>query len=200
MNASILTEFSFGHIELERFELIPTGGTNEDSKHSDIVRTTMDLETVAVATQLDAIDSAIENELALNCKIVPYHYGIVAVVVADADRDDYLDLAKLCRLLMEEAGLSVLCHDNAASVVVVADAVQLDREFDRMDSVGVPYVLILDAESLRTGLLRLRSRDTTLAETIHLTDIPEYLQQIVGRWSGGGNADIGKESVLYLTK
>lgn len=189
MITSLLTEFPFGQIELERFELIPFNTMSAapvntaDSKHSTIVRTTIHLETVGVATILDAIDSAIQDEISLNCKLVPYHYGIVALDAdgAAGDRVDFLDLAKFCRLLIEGAGMSVLL-EKAATEYVVTTKAEVDEVCDRMDKFGVPYVLILNAESLKTGMMRLRSRDTTLAETIHLSDIPEYLTQLVGRW------------------
>lgn len=48
----------------------------------------------------------------------------------------------------------------------------------KTDSIGIPYLLIIGDKTLETGLLRLRSRDTTLCETIHISDIPKYLIDI----------------------
>lgn len=44
------------------------------------------------------------------------------------------------------------------------------------DSLGIPYnILIDDKQSLTDGFLKLRNRETTLSETIHITDVPDYL-------------------------
>ena len=56
------------------------------------------------------------------------------------------------------------------------------REFDEdltyYDSLGIPYIVTVDKQSTKTGLIKLRSRETTLYETIHISDIPNYLLKI----------------------
>lgn len=47
-----------------------------------------------------------------------------------------------------------------------------------MDKIGVTYNLILESKSLQNGLIKLRNRDTTISEIIHISDIPNYLLKI----------------------
>lgn len=54
----------------------------------------------------------------------------------------------------------------------------LERKFSEMDAIGIPYGLILDETSLENGVMRLRNRDTTICETIHISYLPQYLLQI----------------------
>lgn len=55
---------------------------------------------------------------------------------------------------------------------------QMDNELITADSFGIPYAILLDENSIKTGIMKLRSRDTTLSETIHISDIPNYLLNI----------------------
>lgn len=59
-----------------------------------------------------------------------------------------------------------------------SDLSALDQKQSEMDAIGVPYSLVIDAESLKTGFMKLRNRDTTLSETIHISYLNDYLPQI----------------------
>lgn len=54
----------------------------------------------------------------------------------------------------------------------------LKNEMMKADKFGIPYAILIDDNSMKTGLMKLRSRDTTLSETIHISDIPNYLLNI----------------------
>lgn len=186
-NSSILSKFDFGNVELERFELVPPSAElilNETARgqqkvRANIVRSVMCLDTSSIATLMDAIESAYDQEICLNRKIAPYQCCIFSVLShsGDDDMDNFSDLTKFIRLHLQRGGLSVPLEtkDN-----FVRSTIELEHKFRQTDSIGVPYVLILDNESLQTGLLKLRNRDTTLAETIHLSDVPKYLLNIFG--------------------
>lgn len=84
------------------------------------------------------------------------------------------DLAKYITSLLRRANISTL---NAPKCFVTgADA--LNGAVQEMDNIGVPYGIMLDENSLKSGLIKLRNRDTTISETIHLSDIPNYLLKI----------------------
>lgn len=53
-----------------------------------------------------------------------------------------------------------------------------EKSIELFDKLGVPYALVVDDESIKSGLIKLRSRDTTLFETIHISDIPNYILSI----------------------
>lgn len=54
----------------------------------------------------------------------------------------------------------------------------LDSKFNETDTIGIPYGLILDEISLQNGFMKLRSRDTTLSETIHISQLNDYVPKI----------------------
>lgn len=55
---------------------------------------------------------------------------------------------------------------------------EFEKSIELFDNLGVPYALVVDDESVKSGLMKLRSRDTTLFETIHISDIPNYILSI----------------------
>lgn len=186
-NSSILSKFDFGNVELERFELVPQidelilneAEFGQRKGRANIVRSVMCLDTSSIATLMDAIESAYGQEICLNRKIAPYQCCIFSVLPdsGDGDMDNFSDLTQYIRTHLQRGGLSVPLEtkDN-----IVRSKIELEQKFRQTDSIGVPYVLILDKQSLQTGLLKLRNRDTTLAETIHLSDVPKYLLNIFG--------------------
>lgn len=139
----------------------------------------MCLDTSSIATLMDAIESAYDEEICLNRKIAPYQCCIFSFLPhpGDNDMNDFSDLTKYIRLHLQRGGLSVPPENKDN---VVRSNHELEERFRQTDSIGVPYVLILDIESLKTGFLKLRNRDTTLSETIHLSDVPKYLLSIFG--------------------
>lgn len=84
------------------------------------------------------------------------------------------DLAKYISILLERSNISVFKLDEFQ----FDDTSNLDQKHSEMDAIGVPYSLVVDDKSLKTGFLKLRNRDTTLSETIHITYLNDYLPQI----------------------
>lgn len=87
----------------------------------------------------------------------------------------FQDLTKYIRLILQQAGISTVMEND---LHFVKDVAALDGQFNNADGIGIPYVLIVDNESLETGFLKLRNRDTTISEKIHLSDLPQYLMDI----------------------
>jgi glycyl-tRNA synthetase (class II) len=58
------------------------------------------------------------------------------------------------------------------------DENQIEEMLKNYDEVGIPYDILLDEKSLKDGLFQLRNRNTTLSETIHLSDVTDYLVKI----------------------
>lgn len=77
-------------------------------------------------------------------------------------------------MLLQRSDISVL----SSAEYHCTKPLDLEGKYHEMDKIGVPYGIILDEESLKTGLLKLRNRDTSLAETIHISSIPDYLPKI----------------------
>lgn len=77
-------------------------------------------------------------------------------------------------MLLQRSNITVLnskdfqfCHQS-----------DLERKHNEMDAIGVPYSIVLNDESLQAGFMKLRNRDTTLSETIHISHINDYLPKI----------------------
>ncbi|XP_560198.5 DNA polymerase subunit gamma-2, mitochondrial [Anopheles gambiae] len=159
-------------VELERLEL--SEGERVGERQAAIVRVGHNLDRAVLAILMDALEcAASERCVKIHRKIAPYKCGIVCAgedaTVANV-RNDLIDLSKHLTYVLRAANLPV--HESFSFE-------QASPALDRLDQIGVPYVLLLGAGTLRTGLLQLRSRDTTLSETIHLSDLPHYLERII---------------------
>ncbi|XP_017776115.1 PREDICTED: DNA polymerase subunit gamma-2, mitochondrial [Nicrophorus vespilloides] len=52
---------------------------------------------------------------------------------------------------------------------------KLEQQYLQNDFIGVPYTVILNEGTLKNGVALLRSRDTTLKEQVHVSELPEYV-------------------------
>lgn len=84
------------------------------------------------------------------------------------------DLAKYITMMLQKRHVSIF-NLNDSAFTAQSD---LEHKFTEMDSIGIPYGLILDERSLQEGVMKLRCRDTTLCDTIHISYLPDYLLQI----------------------
>lgn len=87
---------------------------------------------------------------------------------------DLEELAKYITMMLNKCRVSMFDLKNS-TFSIQSD---LERKFTEMDAIGIPYGLILDENSLKNGVMKLRCRDTTLCETIHISYLSRYLSQI----------------------
>lgn len=173
---SLCSRFRFGDVEMERIECI-SGDSVLSKKYSTIIRSIVSLESASLGLVLDGLDAAVEDELCLDRTIAPFQCGVICL---HSDQDiagqntDLLDLTKYVQMLIERSGISTYNNRDANCT---DEATQMQR-IQHFDTIGIPYVLLISAESLKQGFLKLRNRDTTLCETIHLSDVPDYLLDI----------------------
>lgn len=150
-------------------------------------------------TVLDSIDAGDFGEMCLHRKIAPYQcvvyslcQGIfcrlihwffsrikmsVLIFTFGSDlstSDDLKDLAKYVSMLLQRSNISLLGANDCYFI----DDVPLQQKFTEMDAIGVPYGILLDSDSLKMGFMKLRNRDTSLSETIHISYLTEYLSKI----------------------
>lgn len=126
------------------------------------------------ATLIDAVDTGTTTEINFHRKIAPYQCSVFVTVNDQSSQPELYDLAKYVTSLLRRSNISTL---NAPKCFVTGpDA--LNEALQEMDNIGVPYGILLDEASLKNGLIKLRNRDTTISETIHLSDVPEYLLKI----------------------
>ncbi|KAJ6639583.1 DNA polymerase subunit gamma-2, mitochondrial [Pseudolycoriella hygida] len=182
---SVKSKFHFGNVELEKLELIPYGCFSPKLKFLDeirkatsvtpsIIRSSMVLENGTLATLLDAVDTGVKSEINFHRRIAPYQCCIVTSVTDQGNLVELQDLARYITSLLRRSNISTL---NAPKYLISEDGA-LGVALEEMDNIGVPYGILLDEGSLKNGLLQLRNRDTTISETIHLSDVPDYLSKI----------------------
>lgn len=77
-------------------------------------------------------------------------------------------------MLLQRCHISILNTDDCH----FPDVSALEYKYKEIDTIGVPYSILLDATSLENGFIKLRNRDTTLAETIHISYLNDYIPHI----------------------
>lgn len=81
--------------------------------------------------------------------------------------------------VLQHAKLRLHLFQGNKDFTLARNSEALTEQLQLVDCLGVPYTLLLDEhQTLNNGLLQLRSRDTQLAETIHISDLPDYLLHI----------------------
>lgn len=90
------------------------------------------------------------------------------------------DLQTHLILVLKRAGLRVYVPGNLPeNVTLYYNKNGKEDSLAVADRLGIPYDILIDEnESLKTGFLKLRNRDTALSEIIHISDIPNYLLKI----------------------
>lgn len=88
--------------------------------------------------------------------------------------NDLKDLVNYVSMLLQRSNIYIFNENNCH----FDEEATLQRKFNEMDAIGVPYGILVDSNSLKTGFMKLRNRDTTLSETIHISDLCEYLPKI----------------------
>ncbi|XP_016945814.3 DNA polymerase subunit gamma-2, mitochondrial [Drosophila suzukii] len=168
-------QLSLVRIEDDKDFHLPDARTGE-SVQPTVIRSVIRLETATCALLLDGCDHGRnEQSLLLNPLLAPYQCGIACV---ESDSELSKDLADLClhlKHVINHAGLRLCQGSGFAST---KDTSHLAEHLLESDMLGVPYTLVLNEKTLRNGLMQLRSRDTRLAETIHISDVPDYLLNI----------------------
>lgn len=134
----------------------------------DVIETTVDLQVASLALLMDAVGLS-EDYTAFHRRSAPYQ---LALIVNGASKD-LIDLAKYIELLVQQTDpkIEILNESKAA----ISNQNELISRFDKFDKIGIPYAIILDEKALESGLFQLRNRNTTLSETIHLSDVTNYL-------------------------
>ncbi|XP_002023212.2 DNA polymerase subunit gamma-2, mitochondrial [Drosophila persimilis] len=173
-----------GRVAVEQLSLVMLHGDDfrlpdartDQSLPPAVIRSVIELETATCALLLDGCDHGRETQsLLLNRMLAPYQCGIACLEVDPAQAGDLRDLCLHIKDVLQRAGLR-LCQ--GVGYALSKDASQLTEHVDKSDMLGVPYTLLLSEQTLQNGLLQLRSRDTRLAETIHISDVPDYLLNI----------------------
>lgn len=154
------------NIELERIGLYPGGSAPK----TNALLSWFSLDTAVLSFLVDGLPEIDSNSrtLHLHRRLSPYK---IALLSETEPNEDLRDLAKLLNLDLDSKSLNVLNRIDCMK--------PLEENLLHADRMGIPYSLILGRDSLETGLLKLRSRNTTLSEVVHISDIPSYVERII---------------------
>lgn len=134
----------------------------------DVIETVLDLQVAALALLIDAVHLS-EECTNLHRRSAPYQLALLA----NGSSKDVIDLTKYIELLIQATDSKIqILNESQSSKTSQAEHLKM------CDKIGVPYTIIVDEESLNSGFLKLRNRNTTLSETIHLSDVTNYLIKI----------------------
>ncbi|CAO1392004.1 unnamed protein product [Diamesa tonsa] len=140
-----------------------------------IIESVVSLEIAALGILFDAVD--LFESTAFHRRLAPFQIVLTTAVVEDESINKELsDLARYIELTINEKDPSInvlneLSHKNL-------NQKQLNSHFEEFDKIGIPYTIILDETVLKNGLFKLRNRNTTISETIHLSDVGNYVIRI----------------------
>ncbi|XP_061387661.1 DNA polymerase subunit gamma-2, mitochondrial [Musca vetustissima] len=134
-----------------------------------VVRSVVDLNLATAGLLLDGVtDEHGRDVLKLNRKLAPYQCLLVS---GEISNEILNELCVHLKYVLNRAGLRL--YDNH-----ISDAEDVGSIWSKADVLGIPYAVIVEKNALKTGLLRLRNRDTTLSETIHISDLKPYLLKL----------------------
>ncbi|XP_016989672.1 DNA polymerase subunit gamma-2, mitochondrial [Drosophila rhopaloa] len=168
-------ELSLVRIEDDKDFRLPDARTG-DSMQPTVIRSVIELEAATCALLLDGCDHGRDAQsLLLHRNLAPYQCGITCLESEPELSEDLADLCLHLKHVINHAGLRLCQGTGFAST---KDDSQLTEQLLDSDMLGVPYTLVLNDQTLKNGLMQLRSRDTRLAETIHISDVPDYLLNI----------------------
>uniref|UniRef100_A0A1I8PJ25 Anticodon-binding domain-containing protein n=1 Tax=Stomoxys calcitrans TaxID=35570 RepID=A0A1I8PJ25_STOCA len=161
-------------VDMETITLVRLNGfmQKESSTAIALIRSVIDMGLTTCALLFDAGSYNDRPILRLNKKLAPYQCGI-ATLCTDVRSGDIDDLCLHLKYVLKGAGLRL--HEQPFHA---KSNNEIELLLTKSDCLGIPYTIIVENDSLKTGLLKLRNRDTSLAETIHISDLPLYLIKI----------------------
>ena len=137
----------------------------------DVIETTIDFQVAALSLLMDAVNLT-DDYTAFHRRTAPYQLALIV----NGTSKDLIDLARYIELLVHQTDPKIEILNE--SKALIRNEEELRNCFEKFDQIGIPYAIILDENALQQGLFKLRNRNTTLSETIHLNDVTDYLIKI----------------------
>lgn len=157
---NICSDFEFGAIDFETMEVHPL------DERDVLIQSTIALDQVVLGILIDASE---ERLLRLHRNLAPYQ---VSLLHSSGNKQNGLLTDHIFQVLTK-MGIRMDPDKNAFK------AGGLDELILAKDTIGIPFDIILDEEALNCGLMKLRNRDTSISETVHISSLPDYLIKIL---------------------
>ncbi|XP_029018079.1 DNA polymerase subunit gamma-2, mitochondrial isoform X2 [Betta splendens] len=115
-------------------------------------------------------------------KVLKLHPVLAPVKVAlDIGRGATMELRQVCEGLLQEFMEAKISAWPGYLETMSTSLEQLNTKYDEM---GVLFTVVISENTLESGLLQVRSRDTTIKETMHISEIKNFLSKYI---SAAGN-------------
>jgi len=182
-SVNVLANFSWGNQILEKISVMSLDENSDVDltvRHQRksvipmVIRSELSLECAVVGLFSDALDTDSVHKkpvLRIHRKLAPYKCIFAA---SSSDPTTAMELEQLAFYLTKQfrkSGISTACLPDCAKDT-------LPHQFQRNDEWGVPYTIVLTDNSLKSGIINLRNRDTTLMEEVHVSELSPYISQI----------------------
>lgn len=106
-------------------------------------------------------------------KVLKLHPVLVPIKVAlNIGRGATVELRQICEGLLQEFLEAKISVWPGYLETLPTSTEQLNAKYDEM---GVLFTIIIGENTLESGLLQVRSRDTTIKETMHISEIKNFL-------------------------
>nr|CAI5823090.1 unnamed protein product [Callosobruchus analis] len=187
-NVEIRAKYPWGDQQIEK--LVLNCGVNDlglDSSHlqfkegrktvqSHTVSSTINLPTMLLNFLCDGFDEPLfqgkpRTMLRFHRKLAPY---LVSFAIYGANAASVSELSDLALYLSRQ----LRTHHISSLLLPSASKLSLETQYKQYDQLGAPYTAVLNENTLKDGILYLRSRDTTLKEQVHVTDLITYVEQL----------------------
>lgn len=113
----------------------------------------------------------------LQRKILKLHPVLTPVKVAlNISRGATLELRQVCEGLLQEFQEVKISTWRGYLETLPTSMEQLNAKYDEM---GVLFTVVISENTLENGLLQVRSRDTTIKETMHISEIRKFLSRYI---------------------
>ncbi|ETE73118.1 DNA polymerase subunit gamma-2, mitochondrial [Ophiophagus hannah] len=118
-------------------------------------------------------ENGLTKKKALQRKVLKLHPCLAPIKVAlDMGRGPAVELRQVCQELFKE-----LLENEISVWPGYLDTMQssLEQLYTKYDEMGVLFTILISDATLENGLVQLRSRDTTLKETMHISRLKDFL-------------------------
>uniref|UniRef100_A0A6Q2YZR4 Anticodon-binding domain-containing protein n=1 Tax=Esox lucius TaxID=8010 RepID=A0A6Q2YZR4_ESOLU len=110
-------------------------------------------------------------------KVLKLHPILAPVKVAlDMGRGPTQELRQVCEGLLKELLEGGISAWPGYFETMPTSMEQLNRKYDEM---GVMFTVVISDSTLESGLLQVRSRDTTIKETMHISEVQNFVSRYI---------------------
>lgn len=127
-----------------------------------MVEHTVSLDWGCLALLCDSLESTHQYQMHLHPKLTPYKATIFSI---ENENETEPQIEELNRLILY---LNNLLRTNGISTI-------LTKQNDIIQTYSVPYVITIDKTSLRTGIVHVVDRLTTLTQDVHINDLAKHI-------------------------